>query len=31
MWFGKDMTGSFHDKFVVKCGLKHMIHDEVLT
>jgi hypothetical protein len=28
---GKDVTGSFHDKFEVICGLEQMIKDDVMT
>jgi hypothetical protein len=29
--FGSDVTGSFHDKFEVVCGLEEMIEDDVVT
>jgi hypothetical protein len=31
MWNGKDVTGSFQDQFEVKCGIEHMIEDNVIT
>jgi hypothetical protein len=31
MWIGKDMTGSFHDKFEVMFGLDQMMEEEVMT
>jgi hypothetical protein len=31
MWIGKDVTGSFHDKFEVICGLEQMIKDDAMT
>jgi hypothetical protein len=31
MWIGNDVTGSFHDKFEVLCGLEQKIQDDVLT
>jgi hypothetical protein len=31
MWIGKDITGSFHDKFEVLCGLDPMMDDDVMT
>jgi hypothetical protein len=31
MWIGKDVTGSFHDKFEGVCGLDQMIEVDVLT
>jgi hypothetical protein len=31
MWTGKDVTGSFYDKFEVLCGLGHVIEEEIMT
>jgi hypothetical protein len=31
MWFGKDVTGSFHDQFEVICEMEEIIKDDVLT
>jgi hypothetical protein len=31
MWIGKYITGSFHDKFEVLCGLDQMMNDDVMT
>jgi hypothetical protein len=31
MWIGKDVTGSFQDRFDVLCGLEQMIVDDALT
>jgi hypothetical protein len=31
MWTGKDVTGCFHEKFEVICGLFEMIEDVVMT
>jgi hypothetical protein len=31
MWIGKDVTGCFHDKFEVLCGLEQIIEDDVMT
>jgi hypothetical protein len=31
MWIGKDVTGSFHEKFEVLCGLHQMIADDFMT
>jgi hypothetical protein len=31
MWIGKDVRGSFHEKFDVQCGLDQMIEDDVMT
>jgi hypothetical protein len=31
MWIGEDVTGRFHDKFEVQCGLEQMIEDDVMT
>jgi hypothetical protein len=31
MWIGKDVTGSFHDKFVVLFGLDQMMADDVMN
>jgi hypothetical protein len=28
---GKDVTGSFHDFFVVVCGIEQMIDDDAMT
>jgi hypothetical protein len=31
MWFGKDVTGKFHDQYEVLCGFEQMIKDDVMT
>jgi hypothetical protein len=31
MWIGKDVTGTFQDKFEVFCGLEQMMEDDVMT
>jgi hypothetical protein len=31
MWTGKDVTGRFHEKYEVICGLEQMIEDDVMT
>jgi hypothetical protein len=31
MWIGKDVKGSFHDKFEVQCGREQMMEVEVKT
>jgi hypothetical protein len=31
LWIGKDVTGSFHDKFQILCGLEQMIEDDAMT
>jgi hypothetical protein len=31
MYIGKDVTGSFHDKFEVFCVSEQMIQDDVMT
>jgi hypothetical protein len=31
MWIGKDITGSFHDKLEVICGIGQMMYDDVMT
>jgi hypothetical protein len=31
MWIGKDVTGSFHDQFVVRCGFEQIIEDDIMT
>jgi hypothetical protein len=31
MWIGKDLTGSFLDKFEEICVIEQMIEDDVMT
>jgi hypothetical protein len=31
IWIGKNVTGSFHVKFEVICGLEQMMEDDILT
>jgi hypothetical protein len=31
MCIGNDMTGRYHDKFEVLCGLEQRIEDDVMT
>jgi hypothetical protein len=31
LWIGNDVTGSFHDKFEVICGLEQMIEEDAMT
>jgi hypothetical protein len=31
MWIGKNIAGSFHDKFEILCGLEQMIEGGVMT
>jgi hypothetical protein len=31
MWIGKYVRGSFHDQFVLLCGLDQMMEDDFMT
>jgi hypothetical protein len=31
MWIGKNVAGSYHDKFEIPCGLEQMIEDDDMT
>jgi hypothetical protein len=31
MWNGKDVTGSFHDQFEVRCEFDQVKEDDVMT